>query len=420
VTRVQQGSVRVLAVHRYFWPDSPPYASLLRTITSHWAAAGHRVEVLTSQPSYKPELELARQPAVETVDGVTVRRLPMVPDRGPRLRKPRNVVRFSLLVFLRVLLGRRFDVVMCSTAPPVVLGWFTSLAATLRGARFVYHCMDLHPEIGRMSGEFANPWVYRVLLRLDIATCRRAAAVIVLSNDMRDALVERDAGLAGNIVVLNNFDIPSFEPGERSGGRSEGSPDPALLTLAFTGNIGRYQGLETITEAVLGSDERLRAVRLVLMGEGGAKAGLERLVADAPEDRRDRVRLLPHGTPDQARAVMRDADLGLVSLVPGVIAYAYPSKTASYLSEGLPVLAAVEPDSALARDVAGWGVGAVLSVQDVESVTRELLEWSARRPELAAMRARAHDVWREQFSAEIKLKEWDAVLADVVSPGSSS
>ena len=406
-------SARVLAIHRYFWPDTTPYAFLLRAIAAHWAAAGHEVHVLTSQPSYKPELEIPKQPTVGTVDGVTVRRLGMLPDRGSRWRKPSNVVRFSLLVFLRVLLGRRYDVVMCSTAPPVVLAWATSLAARLRGASFVYHCMDLHPEIGRLSGEFANPWVYRLLLRLDTATCRRASAVVVLSSDMRDALLDRDADLAERIVVINNFDIPSYDTEAATGG--EEHPPSDGLTVVFTGNLGRYQRLETMVEAVLGPDDRLAPVRLVMMGEGDAKPGLERLVAAAPADRRDRVTLLPHGSTAQAREVMRGADLGLVSLMPGVIAYAYPSKTASYLSEGLPVLAAVEPESELARDVVAWGVGGVLPVDGVGAVTDALAGWLARKPQLQDMRARAAEVWREQFSATAKLEAWSALLADVLA-----
>jgi hypothetical protein len=152
-----------------------------------------------------------------------------------------------------------------------------------------------------------------------------------------------------------------------------------------------------------------------MMGEGDAKPGLERLVAAAPADRRDRVTLLPHGTTAQAREVMRGADLGLVSLMPGVIAYAYPSKTASYLSEGLPVLAAVEPDSELAKDVVAWGVGGVLPVDGVGAVTDALAGWVARKPQLRDMRARAAEVWREQFSATAKLEAWNALLADVLA-----
>ena len=346
--------MRVLAIHRYYWPDTPPYASLLRTILARWSADGHDTEVLTSQPSYKPELGLAARPPREQVDATTVRRLSFAPDRSSARRRLLNMVWFPLRVAWHVLRGPRFDVVMCSTVPPVLLGSAVSLAARRRGARFVYHCMDLHPEIGVLSGDFANPVVRRVLARLDLATCRRSAKIVVLSEDMRRSLLARDPALDERIVVLTNFEVSDH--GSTGSGPAEAavSPLPAddtRLRIAFTGNLGRFQGLETVVQALLGDDDRLDELELVLMGEGAVKADLERLVTAAPPERRARVRMLPHGSVSQARALLRTADLGLVSLTPGVISYAYPSKTATYLAEGLPLLVMVEADSELARQV---------------------------------------------------------------------
>jgi glycosyltransferase involved in cell wall biosynthesis len=400
--------LKVLAIHRYFWPDTPPYAAMLRTIAAHWAEQGHDVEILSSQPSYKSGTDLAAMPARQRLDRLRVRRVRMVPDDGPRGRKLRNMIRFSLFAFAHVLLGHRRDVVMCSTAPQVTLGWLVSLAARLRRARFVYHCMDLHPEIGRLSGEFASPLLFRILLRLDLATCRRAKAVVVLSDDMRDALLERDAALASRIVVINNFDLPGEDaPVEAELPTFEG------LTVAFTGNLGRFQALEAMVEGVLGEEPELDRVRLVLMGEGAAKPAIEKLLTDAPPARRARVLLLPHGSVADARAVMRAADLGLVSLAPNVIRYAYPSKTATYLAEGLPVLAGVEEDSALARDVRGWGVGDLVG-RSPEEARAALLEWLVRRDELPGMRQAATQAWVASFAVEPKLEQWNKLLAGML------
>lgn len=410
---MRETPLRVLAIHRYFWPDTPPYATMLRAICAHWAAQGHRVEVLSSTPSYKPEA-LAESPVEaprdEAVDGFTVHRLPMLSDRGGRGRKSRNMVRFSLLAAWHVLRGPRRDVIMSSTAPQVLLGWAVSIAARLRRSAFVYHCMDLHPEIGALSGEFANPLVYRLLMRLDTAACRRAAAVVVLSDDMREALLRRDRALADRIVVLNNFDLPEY-------GDSADAPVARrddVVTVAFTGNLGRFQGLETVVDAVLGDDPALDAVRLVLMGEGGFKDDLAARVAAAPVDRRERVRLLPHGSTAQARALMAAADWGLVSLAPRVIEFAYPSKTATYLSEGLPVLAAVESGSALARDVVAWGAGRTLPLDSVTTAREALLDLSRERDQLPAMRDAARTAWSREFEVEGRLGQWDALLDDLL------
>lgn len=402
--------LRVLAIHRYYWPDTPPYASLLRAIVARWTSEGHEVDVLTSQPSYKTQFANEVRPRAERVDDATVRRIPMRPDRSGRGRRAFNVIWFPLAVAWRILVGRGYDVVMCSTAPPVLLGAAASWAARRRGAVFVYHCMDLHPEIGALSGEFARPIVYRLMMRLEVATCRRASRIVVLSDDMRDAVLRRDPGLADRVVVLNNFELPDYDQAEAT----SPLPPPAddRLRIVFTGNLGRFQGLESVTRAVLGDDPELDRLELVFMGEGAARPELEALVAAAPQDRGRRVRLLPHGSAAVARALLGTAHLGLVSLTPQVIAFAYPSKTATYLSEGLPLLVAVEETSELALMVASDRVGVRIPA-DENGIRRALLEIAADPASLRAMSTRAREVWRRDFSAMEILPRWSRLLQGV-------
>lgn len=398
---------RVLAVHRYYWPDTPPYASLLREIVRRWSDAGHDVEVLSTQPSYKPELAIPRRPKVEQHDGVTVRRLDLPPDRSGIAARLLNMVRFPLAVALRILLGR-YDVVMCSTAPPVVLAFAASLAARLRGSRFVYHCMDIHPEIGALSGEFRAKPVFALLRRLDMATCRRSAAIVVLSGDMREALLARDPSIADRMVVLNNFDLPTYADGAAV---AAPLPRSSRTRLVFTGNLGRFQGLEALASAVLAERPGRDQLELVLMGEGAAKAAVQQLVTAAPTAARDRVRLLPHGTPAAARALVAEADFGVVSLTPEIIRYAYPSKTATYLAEATPIIALVETDSELATSAVQGGYGFAVAPDDAAGLDAVLdrvasLDDATR----AALADSARGAWQSGFSAETQLDRWEDLL----------
>lgn len=394
---------RVLAIHRYYWPDTPPYASLLREIVRRWSEAGHEVTVLSTQPSYKPELAIPHRPKVEQTDGVTVRRMSFAPDRSGRVARILNLVRFPLAVAARVLFGAKCDVVMCSTAPPVVLGWCVSVAARLRGAKFVYHCMDIHPEIGALSGEFRARPVYALLSYLDKQTCRRASVIVVLSEDMRDALLARDPAIADRIVILNNFDLPTYDESAVASPLERGDRS----RLVFAGNVGRFQGLEALAEAVLarGEDD----LELVLMGEGAAKAAVAALVSQAPEAVRTRVTLLPHGPAAAARALVASADFGVVSLTPDVIRYAYPSKTATYLSEGTPILALVETDSELARNAVSGGYGFATEPSDRAGIEAVLDRIAAREPD-GPDREAARTAWRDHFSADVLLARWDDLL----------
>ena len=270
--------------------------------------------------------------------------------------------------------------------------------------------MDLHPEIGALSGEFRNRFVYAALQRIDRATCRRAAAIVVLSEDMRDSLLRRDPSIDSRIVVLNNFDLPDYsEPGA-----AHATPPDRTdrLRVVFTGNLGRFQGLETVVEGLTLVQHEVDA-ELLLMGEGAAKAGLERAAAKLHPDSRVHIQFLPHGTPSDARALMRTADLGLVTLTPQIIRYAYPSKTMTYLAEGLPLLVATEPDSQLARTVSAERLGLVAPRHDADAVAAAIRLAVDEREGLEQMRSAAREYALANFAEAQALIRWVRLLSHV-------
>ena len=138
--------MKILLTHRYFWPDTPPYGSMLRTIAEALAAAGHDVHVFTSQPSYNSRIAA---PAHQTLSGVKIRRINILPERKtlPLVRLV-NLVGYSLRLFLQILMLRP-DVVSAATFPPVAAGLVASLAARLVGAKFLYHMQDIHPAVSK-------------------------------------------------------------------------------------------------------------------------------------------------------------------------------------------------------------------------------------------------------------------------------
>ena len=185
---------------------------------------------------------------------------------------------------------------------------------------------------------------------------------------------------------------------------------PGRTRLVFTGNLGRFQGLETLVQAVLDDDADADPLELVFMGEGAVKQDLMQKVLSAPADVRDRVVFLPHGTPAEARLLSRDADYGVVSLIPGVIKFAYPSKCATYLSEGTPVLALVEPDSELAMDVQQRGFGVAVDPRTPGALPAALVELRHAPDTQQQHSRRAREVWATDFSQSVLLDRWVALL----------
>jgi colanic acid biosynthesis glycosyl transferase WcaI len=404
--------LRILAIHRYYWPDTPPYASILRAIVSHWALEGHSVDVLSSQPSYKKEARIEKQPEKQVLDGVRVRRLELPSEHGRPLIRLINIARFAWNIILQAHRNDPYDVIMASTAPPVIFGLAACAAARLTGARFIYHCMDIHPEIGRISGEFRNSAVFSLLRRIDTVICNAAYRVIVLSRDMKGAILRRPGATdSTNIAVINNFNLPSFSQ-DKNVAFPEDLQKPAdRFRLLFAGNIGRFQGLEAVVETmhkIVSKSE----VELVFLGEGRA---VELLKSLAGRMLHDQIKFFPHQPIDITRRVIQTADLCLVTLTPGIYQFAFPSKTMTYLGEGRPLLVSVEPESELADFVRQEKVGITVSPNNSEELADAVVELANDRKRLQNMASRALNAERKYFAQAMVLKKWSRLMNEIAA-----
>ena len=406
--------MRILTIHRYFWPDTPPYAAKLRRLSEHFAEQGHEVRVFSSQPGYKAELDIPRRPRRERLGPLEVVRCGLLSEksRNPLVRGW-NSVWFCLRLFWHILWGPRYDVILCSTMPPVIGGWATSLAAVWRGSKFVYHVMDIWPEVAHQSGQMGRGWVYRFLQWMETATCLRATRVVCLSGDMRQTYLGRRPELGERIRVINNFELPDYNEAEADT-PSELFKPAGKFRVLFAGNLGRYQALDTLLQAarLLRSENN---IEFVFLGNGAAKAGLQQSAEDLAN-----VRFLDHLPVAAARELMADADLCVVSLAPGIIQLAYPSKTMTYLSLGCPLLVIAEQDSELARTVADHSLGYCAAADETERIA-SLVRIAAEQPgELEAMRKRNRRFAAGNCTADAVLPKWDALLDELASGSPSA
>jgi glycosyltransferase involved in cell wall biosynthesis len=353
--------VRILIVYRHFWPDSPPYASMLRTLGRSLADDGHDVTIWAEQPCYKSADRNTRAPRREQLDGIAIERMPLIP--GARRFAPLQIVdkiafplRAVIKALWRRLRGDRYDLVWTATIPPIAAGLAGRVIADLFGARFLYHCQDLYPEIAGHTGLWRRGGLtYRIAETIERRTRRRADLLVTLSEDMADTV--REMAEPKRLAVINNFMLEDFS---KSGlDRSPALPvataprNDGKIQIIFAGNLGQFQGLEAVVDAMRLIEQSRPDLELVLMGEGKALPGLRERAAGLAN-----VRFEPHRPFEDAQRLIATADVGLVSLEPGIYRYAFPSKTLTYLGLGLPILAIVELESKLAesirQDELGW------------------------------------------------------------------
>lgn len=399
--------MKVLLVHRYFWPDSPPYASILRTVAEHLAKEGHDVDVLTAQPSYGGTASHDRAPSREQLGGVSILRAPLLSEsKAQPVRRGINLALFAGQVFLRIVRNRNYDVVMAATTPPVFVALATNLAARITGARSIYHMQDIYPEV--LSANNGEPLSapLRLLRKLDAFTTRSADRVVVLSTDMRDSLADRGHSVE-HVRIINNF-MPDKDHTAWAGAVPAVASIEAASSfrVIFAGNLGNFQGLDQVVEAFHILHRRNADVHLLLLGDGAAETELRKQAAALIDDTVFFAGRVPQ---EVAEAEVASSDLALVTLNPGVIRTAFPSKTMTYLSSGTPVLAAVESESELARTLTSEGIGLAcdLTANSIANAIEQAA--SATSVDSSVVKAFAESY----ASAEARLPQWASLIGEL-------
>lgn len=393
--------MRILLAHRHFFPDSPSSATTLLRIALRLADEGHEVSIFSTQPSYHAGAAIPRQPWREKLQDVSVRRVWLFSEiRRRELFRIVNLILFSLRLFFHIV-RHRYDVVVVSTIPPVLAPLAAYCASHLVGSACVYNCQDLYPEVAIAAGVLRPSLATRLMAALDKQTVKRVQCVVVLSDDMRETVRARGIDIA-HVRVINNFHcaeepthrrLPLFE---REAGRQR---------VVFAGNLGEFQGLDVVLDCAHALSESRPELEFHLIGAGSAAARL-----------RSRARHLLdrtvffHGyqTPEVTSATLEEASAALITLSPGVIRAAFPSKFVTALAAGVPILAVVEQDSDLSALVRRYRLGFSVDPREASTIENALLKAVAMP--LLEVRERAHALLDDSFSESAITTKWIELL----------
>jgi len=396
---------RLLVLNQYYWPGVEATAQLLTELCEA-LAEDLDVKVVTGQLHGQEQ-----QPHRSVRNGVEIVRVPSTSfERSKLFARASNYATYLTSALIRGLRGRRPDVVLCMTDPPIVANIALLVARRFR-VPVVVVSQDVFPEIAVQLKRLENPVVMSLLRGLVGLYLRRADKIVAIGDTMRRRLEEKGAPAERMLVIPNWIDTTRLGPLDKSNHWSRSWGVDEKFVVMHSGNVGHAQDLDSLIRA--GTFLRdLDDLQIMIIGMGARHA---ELVALAELHEVDQVQFLYY----QSRAVLPQslsaADVHVVGLAAGLAGYVVPSRLYGILAVGRPVIVAADPERETAQLVTEVGCGIVVPPGRPELLARAIRDAHDGRYDLEAMGARGREWVEREADRSVAVRRYRDLLLELAS-----
>jgi len=391
--------MRVCLLCEYFYPDSAGgpgavFSSLARQLKDAYPELD--IEVITSKNTYRGQ-SLAL-PTYENWQGIKIFRL-----RTPKSNRASTLQRlvlggvFTLAALGKMLLRRRYDLVLLVTNPPSLP--MAALAyKRLRRTPYVYTIYDLYPDVATSLNVLSPASLpARVLRRLQARWLKSSARTIALGRCMRDYLRENYGLDESKIEVITNWADPGKIAPQGKNTRFRAAHDLRGTVVLYAGNFGQYQNFDNILDAARLLQGTQPDITFVCVGEGARRDHVARRVA---EENISNVRLFSMVPQEEFADLLASADISLVTLEPGMEGLGVPSKFYNILASGRPTVAILGPQSEVARVLTEADCGVQVEQDNSARLAQVLGEMAAAPATLTRMGENARRVFLQNHTIQ--------------------
>lgn len=260
----------------------------------------------------------------------------------------------------KAFVGTRFDFIMYST-PPITLVDVIRYFKKRDGARTYLLLKDIFPQnaldIGVLAVSGWKGFIYRYFRKKEKALYAVSDSIGCMSVANCEYVLEHNPEIAAEKVSLCPNAIEpknmSLTKQERLDVREKYGIPADKTVFVYGGNLGRPQGVPFIIECL--KTQTAFDDRFFLIAGSGTEYGL--LESFTAREKPNNVMLLPSLPKAEYDRLTAACDVGMIFLDYRFTIPNYPSRLLSYMQAGLPVLACVDSNTDVGRDIENGGFG---------------------------------------------------------------
>jgi glycosyltransferase involved in cell wall biosynthesis len=310
--------------------DYYPRESHVRRDAETLRDTGYQVDIICSKHKGQKEFE--------SVDGISVYRIPVSRERGGVIGYMVEYSLFFLLSSARLsllYLKKKYDFIEVDTMPDFLV--FTALVPKILGAKILLYMFENMPELYTFEHKLsAGHPIVKLLKAIEKLSLKFADKIIVTHRPAYTVFARHGLPKSKFVTVLNVPNERVFSFPFRKIEKQENNP----FLIVSHGSILQRYGYQTIIRALKLIDSKTHNIRLLVVGEGEYEREIRRLVMELGlEERVDFTGYVPF---DEIPMTIGRADIGIVPMLYSC-RYMLPNKLFEYIALGIPTIASALP-----------------------------------------------------------------------------
>lgn len=396
--------MRVLFLDSYFKPEKTSGAHLAESLRQGLAQAGHTMQVYAPTPTrgvsdeVRREYKKNRKRETELNGALDIYRFSLYREGRNSLGRALRYGILELQLLWFGLWAKNIDLLPVGSTPPIN-GLIATVIKKLRKIPYVYTVQDLFPESLVSTGMAKKgSLLWKIGSWVSDVTYRNAEHIVVISESLKTALMEKGVPEEKISVIYNWIDTQTTVPVPRQENPlyEEFSLDPDAFTVTYAGNLGNSQNPALLVDCAQKLADR-KDIRFVIFGNGTEKEKLQKRIE---ESGLSNIRLLPLQPVERVSQVYSLGDASFVICKKGVGVGAFPSKAASIMATGTPILASFDTDSDLCRMIEKEKIGLCAEAEDADAAVAAILRLYEDREMCRTMGENARNLACSRFSKE--------------------
>lgn len=398
--------MNILIVTDAYPPELRSSAELMQGLAIALQKRGHGVSVVTS----------ARKNEVREEDGIQVVRVRTLPHHD---------VSFVLKGLSWLLMPRLFwravkknckniDVAIVHS-PPLPLAWVAEQAKKRHKAKYILNVQDIFPQNAIDLGVLRNKHVIKFFERMERRAYKSCDVIATPSHEHKNYLVEKRGVLEEKIQVIYHWvDIKPFAEAKNTGTFRKKYNLENKFVVFFGGVMGPSQALDILIRLGKRVEKSHPDIAFLVCGDGSEK---ERLLNMKKKENADNVYFENWVPKEEYRNLVKEMDVGLITLTAKNTTPAVPAKLMGYLAAELPALGFLHEKSEAHRIIKEAECGASAMYEDEDACLQALLSLYNNKARLKELGENGLRYAEKFLTPEVCIEKWEAVISrDVRHP----